>query len=574
MSMANTDMKDERTNIVIEPIETKEFVERNIEIKPISQIIEEDASPVKIKSPRRIDTPEETYMSQKFDTQDLEYDGSIVQNISNIDANLVESRVEEDKQNEYVQEPEQPTHTHIVVDNEKIESQGQTKAEQLKDFYNKSAIGKADHHDKNIQKIQRQATETEGHGGMIDGHFDSNNKDVTTTIPEHDEKLETFDGKKSTLLKEYYDKNSVGKADDRKVQSIRRQAKETERQGDITQSQYVIDSQVRSVTPDHKSRSLTPIRAKKETPKKESPKKESPKKDTVSNKTLENQENFESIVKPLQPLGLDSMIQEDSTLQLDRRDTFDQIVKPLDPTGLNYSKAEPTKVSSGWSSENDPNVVKVSLNNTDSKVNNESGNKKVELEENNKQVFNIEIDNMSKTTEPVSAHFGTIDQYNNQIPQQQREHLLSYDQPLDRTKNISFTVGDEYKTARSGSNNESTLLNIKPNKSGRSIEDDGFNTAKEPSDFDNKEEANINEEIENFKGKQKDEERTKSHERTKSQTINMDDKINIDSHKDRQTFQVTLPRDSEGVMVEEEPNNNNKKSKKNKKNKKAQENSS
>jgi len=154
-------------------------------------------------------------------------------------------------------------------------------------------------------------------------------------------------------------------------------------------------------------------------------------------------------------------------------DTFDQVLKPLDPTGLNYSKAEPTKITSDWISENDSNVVKVSVNSTDRKVNNESGNTLVEVEENNNQVFNIEADNMSRTTEPVSAHFGNIAQNDNQIPPQQREHLLSLDQPHDRNKNISFTVGDDYKTAKSGSNNDMSLVNVKQNKSDRNI-DDGF----------------------------------------------------------------------------------------------------
>jgi len=492
MSM-HTDIKNDSINIVIDAIETKEFVEKEVQNKPIEQIIEEDSSPVKIQSPRRIDTPDKTFeesqIDMNFNEQYLEEDESIVQNISTIDANLVESRVEEDKQNEEVQETQEDvphtqedvphTHNHIVVDDEKIQSHGQTKAEQLKDFYNKSAIGKADTHDKNIEKIQRQATETEGHGGLIDGHMDENTK-VVTTIPEHDEKLENFDKNKSTLLKEYYNKSSIERAQDQNIQNIRRQAdaNATEKHGDITESQYIIDSKVRSVTPDHQPRSLTPIRAKKEipkkeSPKKESPKKESPKKDIVSNKTLENQQNFESIVKPLQPVGMESMIMDDSTIVMDRRDTFDQVLKPLDPTGLNYSKAEPTKITSDWISENDSNVVKVSVNTTDKKVNNESGNTLVEVEENNNQVFNIETDNISRTTEPVSAHFGNIAQNDNQIPPQQREHLLSLDQPHDRNKNISFTVGDDYKTAKSGSNNDMSLVNVKQNKSDRNI-DDGF----------------------------------------------------------------------------------------------------
>jgi len=74
------------------------------------------------------------------------------------------------------------------------------------------------------------------------------------------------------------------------------------------------------------------------------------------------------------------------------------------------------------------------------------------MTEGNNKVFNIEVDNLSKNTEPVSAHFGVLDQYDNQGPIQQREHLLSLDNPQDRVKHQSFTVGgDDYKTAKSGS---------------------------------------------------------------------------------------------------------------------------
>merc|ERR1712183_405281 len=122
----------------------------------------------------------------------------------------------------------------------------------------------------------------------------------------------------------------------------------------------------------------------------------------------------------------------------------------------------------GFLDKDDSRVIKSPKKTSLNKV--QTDNTFNEPEESNKQPFNIETDNISKTTEPVSAHFGVIDHYDNQIPVQQREHLLSLDQPEDRPKHQSFTVGgDDYETAKSGSNIENSLLDVKKNKSGRSI---------------------------------------------------------------------------------------------------------
>merc|ERR1712232_907617 len=152
-----------------------------------------------------------------------------------------------DQVNKSLDTHQQSQRSYIKVDDEKLQSQGKSKAEQLKDYFNKSAIGKADAHDKNIEKIQRQATETEGHAGLIDSHHIGTDKRVDTTIPEKDLEIDSPEKTKSQILKEYYEKNSIGLAqkDNTKVEQIRNQAMESSRRGELTDSMFVINSQVR-----------------------------------------------------------------------------------------------------------------------------------------------------------------------------------------------------------------------------------------------------------------------------------------------------------------------------------------
>merc|ERR1712139_607318 len=95
------DKKDGPANLVIDAIETKEFIDD----KPVPQSFEEDASPVKIQSPKRIESPVDThrnteskinnYVSEIYDEVEVE----VQIDTAKVEANLVDSRVEEEKQN-------------------------------------------------------------------------------------------------------------------------------------------------------------------------------------------------------------------------------------------------------------------------------------------------------------------------------------------------------------------------------------------------------------------------------------------------------------------------------------------
>merc|ERR1712232_1142050 len=201
-----------------------------------------------------------------LDENIIENNTEINKDTSNINKNIVEPRVEVEKQGPDNKEDHKHQEKGVIKkDHEKIQSQGKSKVEQLGDFYNKSSIGIADTHDKNIENIQRQATETEGHGGVIDGHHTGGINTQNQGISEKNEEIESPTSQhksKMQVLKENFDKNSIGlsKTLDKNIEEIQKQATETSRRGNITDSQFVIDSKVKARTPDVLSRSLTPVR--------------------------------------------------------------------------------------------------------------------------------------------------------------------------------------------------------------------------------------------------------------------------------------------------------------------------